>query len=123
MPVSYAEAMRLKKALNLPTAQLTLLVTLIDHAGRCPRDLLRDTVGGEAESFDVHLCGLNRRLPPTIRVNPIYADGTTERYGHGRKRGATGAISYALNSNWGRQELLRLARGEAFTANMEAARA
>lgn len=115
--LTFSEAMRLKAALRLTPAETALLVGVLDNGPIAARDVVQDLVrsaaGGDVSRpdrcFDVFRTRLNAKLPETLRVRAIYPGGATRPSRKGGF-GAWKAIGYALTSEAGRDELLRVAR-------------
>lgn len=101
------EAMRLREALKLTRAESDILCAVLSTKGVTPRVRVRCD---NSRSFDVLLTRLNQKLPATIRVVPHYDEG--ERFIKGRQ-GSNKASGYSISNEWGRDQLLRIARGRA----------
>jgi len=102
------EADRLRERFNLTRAECDILAAVLGSDGMAARKAVRSD---DSRSFDVLLTRLNQKLPATIRVVPHYEDG--ERWQKGvtfDKGGSRKAIGYAISNEWGRGQLLRVAR-------------
>lgn len=124
--VTYTQFLRLKTALGLRWAGAIMLAALLEAPdGRVDRadllKLLRSSgyaMRDDGKQFDVTLSQLNAKLPATVSVGPTWTDNI--RYER-RRGGSLPASFYEISSEWAREHLWRIARGEAIEPKGRAA--
>ncbi|GIK48003.1 MAG: hypothetical protein BroJett013_07000 [Alphaproteobacteria bacterium] len=107
MPLLVSEADRLREAFKLTRGETQILVAVLNHDEPAPREAVRGE--GNSASFNVMLCKLNKKLPATVHVCPVYENGA--RFEKGRRLSRS-AIGYEISSEWARDQLMRVARPE-----------
>jgi len=111
--LTFREALRLRETLSLTFSEMAMLVSALDAEPFVTREQMCSYIKSSGsltgKCFDVFLCRLNQKLPATIRIVPLYAEG---RYAKGVK-GMVGAYGYEVSSAWAREQLMAIARGEA----------
>ena len=112
--LTYREFLRLR-ASGLKWQAVTFIAALLEAPEGLTRSELEDRLKEAGytlnpRSLDVTVCQVNAQLPATVRIVTSYAEG--KRYQNGRPRKGTRIASYTLSSDWAREYLLRIARGE-----------